>query len=165
MRRILLQVLFAMLATAAAPVFAGDAGKSLQARFDDFEVARRASVMQALALTADEAKVFEPLYDQYRARNRRLVDRRLEQLRAYAEVRDRRSADSRSVRDLSREMFAIERQHLSELQAQVDRVARALPPGKALDYLLLEVQLDLRARHAALEMVPGYDALPAVGGR
>ncbi len=165
MRRTLQQFLAATLVFAAASAGAGDTDRSLQQRFDEFEVARRATVMQALALTPEQAKAFEPLYDEYRVRNRRLVDRRLEQLRIYAEVWDRRSADSRAVRDLSREMFAIERQHLSDLQAQLDRVSRALPPGKVLDYLLLEVQLDLRARHAALELVPGYDALPAVGGR
>jgi Spy/CpxP family protein refolding chaperone len=154
-----------LLAAMAAPAGAEGTGEALQQRYDAFEVARRASVMEALALTPEQARAFEPIYDEYRARNRRLVDRRLQQLRKYIDVWNRRSADARTVRDLTREMIAIDREHLSDLQAQVERVAGVLPPGKALDYLLLEYQLDLRARHAALELVPGYDALPTVGGR
>jgi len=93
------------------------------------------------------------------------VDRKVAQLRDYAVILGKGTVDAKALRSLSREMISIERRQLSDLEWQLDRVARVLPPEKALDYLLLEVQLDLKAKDAALRFLPGFKELPSAETR
>lgn len=159
MRHTLL-ISFAALLALAVGAGAADMERSLEQTFEQFESARRDAVFSALHLSPEESRAFTPLYDGYRERCRKLVDRKVAQLRDYATILGKGTVDAKAVRSLSREMFSIERQQLSDLQWQVDRVARVLPPEKALQYMLLEVQLDHKAKDAALRFLPGFRELP-----
>jgi len=113
---------------------------------------KRAVYAKNLGLTESEGRAFWPLYDEYEAAAKKLDDRFLENLNTFAEKYDTLTdADAKAV---LKEKMAIEKDRMALKQKYTARVAKVLPPKKALRYAQIESRVETLIRSNVYTLIP-----------
>jgi hypothetical protein len=113
---------------------------------------KRSVYANNLGMTASESEKFWPLYDEYEAKVKKLDDRFLELINQYADKYDTLS-DSDATAGL-KEKMAIERERMALKQSYTKKVAKILPPKKALRYAQLETRIETLLRSQVYSLIP-----------
>ena len=125
---------------------------SLEAGLAALRSKNRFLISGSLALDADEATAFWPLYEEHQramqpldARNARLI---AELLRSYDALTPERAEA------LVNEHLRIQEDRLKLLRSHVRKARKALPPAKLARYVQLENRLELMARYDLAQRLP-----------
>lgn len=113
---------------------------------------KRAVYAKNLGLTESESRAFWPVYDEYEAAAKKLDDRFLENINNFANKYDTLSdADAKAV---LKEKMAIEKDRMALKQKYTDKVAKVLPPKKALRYAQIETRVETIVRSNVYSLIP-----------
>lgn len=144
------------LALIAAPVVssAQDAGLAAdeQIILKQIMADKKAVYAKNLGLTASESAAFWPVYDEYEAKVKKVNDRFLANLNTFAEKYETLSEDDAAA--VLKEKMAIEKERAALKQAYTKKVAKVLPPKKALRYAQLETRIDNMIQRDVYGLIP-----------
>jgi len=113
---------------------------------------KRAVYAKNLGLTESESRAFWPVYDEYEAAAKKLDDRFLENINNFANKYDTLSdADAKTV---LKEKMAIEKDRMALKQKYTAKVAKVLPPKKALRYAQIETRVETIVRSNVYSLIP-----------
>jgi len=145
----------ALLVTTLSPiVHAQDTGLAAdeQILLKQIMTDKKAVYAQNLGLTEEESAKFWPIYDEYEAKVKKLSDRFLANLNAFAGKYDTLGeADAAAI---LKEKMAIEKDRAALKQAYTKKIAKALPAKKALRYAQLETRIDLMVQRNVYGLIP-----------
>ena len=113
---------------------------------------KRSVYANNLEMTASESEKFWPLYDEYEGKVKKLDDRFLELVNQYAGKYDTLS-DADATAGL-KEKMAIERERMDLKQSYTKKMAKILPPKKALRYAQLETRIETLLRSQVYSLIP-----------
>ena len=113
---------------------------------------RKAIYAKNLQLTEDESKKFWPIYDAYEAEVKKVNDRFLANLNRFVENYDTLSESDAA--EVLEEKMAIEKQRDMLKQEYTRKVAKVLPPKKALRYAQIETRVDNMLRRDVYSLIP-----------
>jgi hypothetical protein len=113
---------------------------ALRVTRDQVQTDRKPLVAKAMDLTDDEARVFWPIYDDYKAELAKLSDRSIKLVADFgANYRD--LTDAQAV-DMTHEYFAIEQERLNLREKYFEKFAHALPGKRVARFFQVERRLD-----------------------
>jgi Spy/CpxP family protein refolding chaperone len=113
---------------------------------------KRAVYAKNLGLTDSESRAFWPVYDDYEAKTKKLDDRFVENVNKFADKYDTLTdADAKAV---LKEKMAIEKERASLKQTYTAKVAKVLPPKKALRYAQIESRVETIVRSNVYSLIP-----------
>jgi len=113
---------------------------------------KRAVYAQNLQLTDAESRAFWPIYDEYEIKAKKLNDEFLALVDDYA-AKFGSISDADATAMLKTKM-RIEKEREDLKQAYTKKVAKALPPVKALRYAQIETRLDNMLRREVYGLIP-----------
>jgi Spy/CpxP family protein refolding chaperone len=113
---------------------------------------KRAVYAQNLQLTDDESRAFWPIYDEYEGKAKKLNDEFLKLVDDYA-AKFGTITDEDATKMLKTKM-RIEKEREALKQKYTGKVAKALPPVKALRYAQIETRLDNMLRREVYGLIP-----------
>ena len=113
---------------------------------------RKAVYANNLKLTDDESKKFWPVYDAYQAEVKKVNDRFLANLNRFVENYDTLSESDAA--EVLKEKMAIEKEREALKQEYTRKVAKVLPPKKALRYAQIETRVDNMLRRDVYSLIP-----------
>ena len=113
---------------------------------------KRAVYAQNLQLTEAESRAFWPIYDEYEIKAKKLNDEFLALVDDYA-AKFGSISDADATAMLKTKM-RIEKEREDLKQAYTKKVAKALPPVKALRYAQIETRLDNMLRREVYGLIP-----------
>ena len=113
---------------------------------------RRAVYATNLGLTDSESRAFWPIYDEYEAKVKKLNDRFLDLVNRY--VADYDKLTDKEAAEMLKEKMAIENDRMDLKQAYTKKVAKVLPPKKALRYAQIETRIDNMLRRDVYGLIP-----------
>lgn len=117
-----------------------DAGPAIQMMRDEMGHDRREVVKAAMLITPTEAKVFWPLYDEYRAEMRKVGDRRVRLISDFAAHRDAMSQDE--AKRLMKESIEIEEQRTEVKEDYMKKMMKVLSARTVARFFHIESKLD-----------------------
>jgi hypothetical protein len=134
--------------------FAQDATASAdeQILIKQIQTNRRGVYAEYLKLTDAESKAFWPIYDEYEAKSKVLVDRYLAMVNNFAEKYDTLTDAEGS--EILKERLTIERKRLDLKVKYTDRIAKVLPGKKALRYAQLESRIENLTQRNIYTLIP-----------
>jgi Spy/CpxP family protein refolding chaperone len=113
---------------------------------------KRAVYAKNLGLTESESRAFWPVYDEYEAAAKKIDDRFLQNVDNFANKYDSLSeADAKAV---LKEKMAIEKDRMALKQKYTAKVAKVLPPKKALRYAQIETRVETIIRSNVYTLIP-----------
>jgi hypothetical protein len=132
-------------------VFADDAKPVLNEKFADLEPGikmlredvgqdRRDLVKANMLLTASEGTIFWPLYDEYRAEQHKLTDKKLKLISDYAAHRDTMTEDQ--AEKLTEEALKIEKEKIEIKEDYVKKMSKVLSARTVARFFHIETKLD-----------------------
>ena len=145
----------ALLVTALSPsVQAQDAGLASdeQILLKQVNTNKKEVYAANLGLTEEESAKFWPIYDEYEAKQKPLQDRFLANLNSCAEKYDTLSEDDAAA--VLKEKMAIEKEGAALKQKYTAKIAKALPPKKALRYAQLETRVQNLVQRNVYSLIP-----------
>jgi Spy/CpxP family protein refolding chaperone len=113
---------------------------------------RKAVYANNLKLTEDESAKFWPIYDAYEAKVKKVNDRFLANLNRFVENYDTLSESDAA--EVLKEKMAIEKEREALKQEYTRKVAKVLPPKKALRYAQIETRVDNMLRRDVYSLIP-----------
>lgn len=113
---------------------------------------RKAVYANNLKLTEAESTKFWPIYDAYEAEVKKVNDRFLANLNRFVEHYD--SLSEKDATEVLKEKMAIEKEREALKQEYTRKVAKVLPPTKALRYAQIETRLDNMLRRDVYSLIP-----------
>jgi len=113
---------------------------------------RKAVYANNLNLTEAESAKFWPVYDEYEAKVKKVNDRFLANLNRFVENYDTLSESDAAA--VLKEKMAIEKEREALKQEYTEKVAKALPPKKALRYAQIETRVDNMLRRDVYSLIP-----------
>ena len=113
---------------------------------------RKAVYANNLKLTDDESKKFWPVYDAYEAEVKKVNDRFLANLNRFVENYDTLSESDAA--EVLKEKMAIEKEREALKQEYTRKVAKVLPPKKALRYAQIETRVETIVRSNVYTLIP-----------
>lgn len=113
---------------------------------------RRGVYAEYLKLTDAESKAFWPVYDEYEAQSKKLVDRYLAMLNDFAAKYD--TLTDAEAAEMLKERLAIERKRLDLKVKYTDRIAKVLPGLKALRYAQIESRIENLTQRNLYTLIP-----------
>lgn len=105
-----------------------------------------------LGLTEEESARFWPVYDEYEAKLKPLQDRFLANLNNFAAKYDTLSDEDAAA--MLKEKMAIEKESAALKQKYTAKIAKALPPKKALRYAQLETRIQNTTSRNVYSLIP-----------
>jgi Spy/CpxP family protein refolding chaperone len=105
-----------------------------------------------LKLTEAESAKFWPIYDEYEAKVKKVNDRFLANLNRFVEQYD--TLSEKDATEVLTEKMAIEKEREMLKQDYTRKVAKVLPPTKALRYAQIETRLDNMIRRDVYSLIP-----------
>jgi hypothetical protein len=135
----------------AAPVTEG-AKTDEQIILKQVQTDKRAVYAQNLQLTEAESRAFWPVYDEYEGKAKKLNDRFLAMVDDYA-AKYGAMTDADATAMLKQKM-QIEKEREALKQTYTAKVAKVLPPVKALRYAQIETRLDNMLRREVYSLIP-----------
>lgn len=113
---------------------------------------KRTVYARNLGLSEAESRGFWPVYDEYEAKVKKLDDRLLALINEFAsKYQALTDADAASM---LKEKMAIEKERAALKQAYTKKVARVLPPRKALRYAQIETRIENMVRRDVYSLIP-----------
>jgi hypothetical protein len=113
---------------------------------------KRAVYARNLGLSEVESRAFWPVYDEYEAKVKKLDDRLLALVNDFAaKYQTLTDADATSM---LKEKMAIEKDRAALKQVYTKKVAKVLPPGKALRYAQIETRIENMVRRDVYSLIP-----------
>lgn len=100
---------------------------------------KKALYAQNLGLTEEESARFWPIYDEYETKLKPMQDRLLANINTFAEKYDTLTEDEAAA--ILKEKMAIEKDREALKQKYTAKIAKELPPKKALRYAQLETRI------------------------
>jgi Spy/CpxP family protein refolding chaperone len=113
---------------------------------------KRAVYAQNLQLTDAESRAFWPIYDEYEIKAKKLNDEFLALVDDYAAKFG--SISDADATEMLKTKMRIEKEREDLKQAYTKKVAKALPPVKALRYAQIETRLDNMLRREVYGLIP-----------
>jgi Spy/CpxP family protein refolding chaperone len=113
---------------------------------------RKSVYANNLKLTEDESKQFWPIYDAYEAKVKKVNDRFLANLNRFVENYDTLSENDAA--EVLKEKMAIEKEREALKQEYTRKIAKVLPPKKALRYAQIETRVDNMLRRDVYSLIP-----------
>ena len=113
---------------------------------------RQVVIAESMPLTREEGEHFWPLYREYHTESDKLMGRRLELIRGFAENFD--DADDAMAEDLIKGVLKNDEAETRLKQKYLSRFQKVLPPAKLLLYYQLENKIDTYVRARLVEEVP-----------
>jgi hypothetical protein len=101
---------------------------------------RRDIVAASMLLTPSEAQTFWPLYDQYRAEQHKLGDRKLQLIKDFAATRETMTEEQ--AEKLRKEAFAIEKQRISIKEDYASKMSKVLSARVVTRFFQIDTKLD-----------------------
>jgi Spy/CpxP family protein refolding chaperone len=144
----------ALCLAAPAASFAQDTGlyADEQIVLKQIQTDKRAMYARNLGLTDTESAAFWKIYDEYEAASKKLDDRFLTLLNDYVAKYD--SLGDADAAAMLKEKMAIEKERMALKQKYTAKVAKALPPKKALRYSQVETRLENIVRSQTYSIIP-----------
>jgi Spy/CpxP family protein refolding chaperone len=105
-----------------------------------------------LGLTEDESARFWPIYDEYEAKLKPLQDRFLANLNNFAAKYD--TLEDADAAAMLKEKMAIEKEGAALKQKYTTKIAKVLPPKKALRYAQLETRIQNTTASNVYSLIP-----------
>lgn len=113
---------------------------------------RKAVYANNLNLTEAESAKFWPIYDEYEAKVKKVNDRFLANLNRFVENYETLSESDAAA--VLKEKMAIEKERELLKQQYTGKVAKVLPPKKALRYAQIETRVDNMLRRDVYSLIP-----------
>jgi len=113
---------------------------------------RKSVYASNLKLTEAESAKFWPIYDEYEAKVKKVNDRFLANLNRFVENYETLSESDAA--EVLKEKMAIEKERETLKQQYTDKVAKVLPPKKALRYAQIETRVDNMLRRDVYSLIP-----------
>jgi Spy/CpxP family protein refolding chaperone len=113
---------------------------------------RKSVYASNLKLTEAESAKFWPIYDEYEAKVKKVNDRFLANLNRFVEQYD--TLSEKDATEVLTEKMAIEKERATLKQEYTRKVAKVLPPTKALRYAQIETRLDNMIRRDVYSLIP-----------
>ncbi len=113
---------------------------------------RKAVYANNLNLTEAESAKFWPIYDEYEAKVKKVNDRFLANLNRFVESYDTLSESDAAA--VLKEKMAIEKERDALKQQYTGKIAKVLPPKKALRYAQIETRVDNMLRRDVYSLIP-----------
>jgi len=113
---------------------------------------RKSVYASNLKLTEAESAKFWPIYDEYEAKVKKVNDRFLANLNRFVEQYD--TLSEKDATEVLTEKMAIEKEREMLKQEYTRKVAKVLPPTKALRYAQIETRLDNMIRRDVYSLIP-----------
>jgi hypothetical protein len=150
-------IVFALVALAFATASIaqeGTAGRkdALEENRAKLQAARKAKVESNLTLTAEEAKAFWPLYDEYTAQVVKLGDRSSVLITEFARNYEKLSDDQ--AKSMLIEQLDIQEQSLALRRETMKKMEGVLPPQKLTRFFQIENKFDAEVGCELAKMVP-----------
>jgi hypothetical protein len=145
----------ALLITAFSPLAnAQDSGLAAdeQILLKQVNTDKKALYAQYLGLTEAESAKFWPIYDEYEAHLKPMQDRLLANINAFAEKYDTLTEEDAAA--ILKEKMAIEKDREALKQKYTAKIAKELPPKKALRYAQLETRIQTLIARDVYSMIP-----------
>jgi hypothetical protein len=101
---------------------------------------RRDIVAAAMLLTPSEAKTFWPLYDEYRAEQHQLGDRKLQLIKDFIAKRD--TMTDEQAEKLRKEAFAIEKKRISIKEDYAEKMSQVLSARTVTRFFQIDNKFD-----------------------
>jgi Spy/CpxP family protein refolding chaperone len=145
----------ALLMTASVPLAqAQDAGLATdeQILVKQVNTDKKALFAQNLGLTEEESAKFWPIYDEYEAKVKPVQDRLLANINTFAEKYD--TLTDAEAAAILKEKMAIEKEREALKQKYTAKIAKELPPKKALRYAQLETRIQIMLARDIYGIIP-----------
>jgi hypothetical protein len=145
----------ALLMTAFVPLAqAQDAGLATdeQILLKQVNTDKKALYATNLGLTEEESAKFWPIYDEYEAKVKPLQDRLLANINNFAEKYD--TLTDAEAAAILKEKMAIEKEREALKQKYTAKIAKELPPKKALRYAQLETRIQVMLARDIYGIIP-----------
>jgi hypothetical protein len=113
---------------------------------------RRNIVAAAMLLTKSEGEIFWPLYDQYRAEQHQLGDRRVKLITTFISTRDTMSEEDAG--QLMHEALLIEKSKLAIKEDYIAKMTKVLPERTVARFFQIDNKLDSVVEVALASRVP-----------
>jgi len=113
---------------------------ALRVTRDQVQTDRKPLVAKAMNLTDDEARVFWPIYDDYKAELSKLSDRTITLVADFAA--NYRDLTDQQANDMTREYLAIEQEKLNLKRKYYEKFSHALPGKRVARFFQVERRLD-----------------------
>ena len=113
---------------------------------------KRAVYAQALQLTDEESRAFWPVYDEYEIKVKKIDDRFIRLVNDFA-AKYSTMTDADAQQMLAAKM-KIDRERMDLQQAYTKKVAKVVPPIKALRYAQVESRIDNELQRKVMLLVP-----------
>jgi Spy/CpxP family protein refolding chaperone len=135
-------------------VLAQDAGLASdeQILLKQISTNKKAVYAENLGLTEEESAKFWPIYDEYEAKQKPLQDRFLANLNNFAEKYDTLTDEEAAA--ILKEKMAIEKEGAALKQKYTAKIAKELPPKKALRYAQLETRVQNAVTRNVYTLIP-----------
>jgi hypothetical protein len=143
-----------IVAASPLPSFAQDVTTSAdeQVLIKQIQTNRRGVYADYLKLTDAESKAFWPIYDEYEAKSKVLVDQYVAMVNKFADEYD--TLTDAQASEILKERTTIERNRLDLKIKYTDRIAKALPGTKALRYAQLESRIENLTQRNIYTLIP-----------
>jgi hypothetical protein len=113
---------------------------------------KKAVYARNLGLTDAESAKFWPIYDDYEAKVKKLDDRFVANVDTFAQKYD--TLTDKDAEGVLKEKMAIEKERSDLKQAYTRKIAKVLPPKKALRYAQLETRIEIMLRRNVYSLIP-----------
>jgi hypothetical protein len=117
-----------------------DLEPGIQMLRDEIGKDRRAVVKESMLLTESEAAKFWPIYDEYRAAQHKVLDRRVRLITDFAAHRDAMSEDE--AERLTEEALAIEKKRFEVKEDYVSKMHKVLSARTVARFFQIDAKLD-----------------------
>jgi hypothetical protein len=109
----------------------------------DMSAEKKATIVAAMKLNEYEAKVFWPIYREYEIELAKLGDQRLALIEQFFKAHIAGSLNDSQAQDISDKWFALMQQRLDLWKVYHGKVAKALSPMRAAQFVQVEHQVSL----------------------
>ncbi len=113
---------------------------------------RRDIVAAAMLLTTSEGEIFWPLYDQYRAEEHQLWDRKVRLISDF--MANRESMSEEQAAKLTQDAIAIEKKKISIKEEYVSKMSKVLSPRTVARFFQIDNKLDTVVDAALAGKIP-----------
>jgi hypothetical protein len=109
----------------------------------DMSAAKKETIIAALKLNEDEAKVFWPIYREYEAEFAKIGDERVALIEKYVAALRSGKMDDKTADEITQKSFECYQKRFDLWKKYHAKIAKALSPVRAAEFLQLEHQVSL----------------------
>ena len=109
----------------------------------DVSAAKKETIIAAMQLTEDEAKVFWPIYREYEVEFAKIGDERVALIENYIRVHTDGTMDNQTADDITEKSFNFYQKRFDLWKKYHAKISKALSPVRAAEFLQLEHQASL----------------------